>query len=84
MANYSRHSLLERLEGREPVKLIIKVLTVLFCALAILGLVHQRFFTSGGWFDWSQFWHHESLIALCFVVAICFLVSYLLMKLGRI
>jgi len=50
---------------------------ILSLILAILGLVHQKFFTSGGWFNWEQFWHHEPLIAIAFVVSIIILVIYL-------
>ena len=38
--------------------------------LAIFGLVHHKVATTGGWFNWTQFWHHESLIVLCCGVAI--------------
>lgn len=41
-------------------------------ALGFLGMLYQKLFTSGGWFDWSQVLelHHEHLILLCFVIAI--------------
>jgi len=38
--------------------------TVVLLLLAGAGVVHQRLFC-GEWFSWSQFWHHEPLIAIC-------------------
>ena len=43
--------------------------------LGIVILVHQNFATTGGWFDWNQFWHHEPLAVLCFVSSIFLLVG---------
>ncbi len=54
-----------------------RYLSILALALAIFGLVHQRFLTEGGWFNWEQFWDHESLIAMAFVAGISFMVVYL-------
>ena len=34
--------------------------------LGFFGLVHQRLI-AGMWFSWTQFWHHEPLIA----IAVC-------------
>ena len=48
-------------------------ISFVFFLLGWFGLFHQRFCTSGGWFDWNQFWHHESLIALCFCVSLTIL-----------
>ena len=53
-------------------------LSIISLVLAILGLVHQKFLTSGGWFNWEQFSHHESLIAIAFIVCITTLLVYLL------
>ena len=39
---------------------------VVFILAGFLGLLHQRLFTSGGWFDLQQVWHHEFLIAIFF------------------
>ncbi len=52
-------------------------LSVLALMAAIFGLVHQKLFTFGGWFNWEQFWHHEPLIAMSFVGWITLLVVYL-------
>jgi len=52
-------------------------LSILALTLAIFGLVHHRFLTEGGWFNWEQFWHHESLIAMAFVAGISFMVVHL-------
>ena len=49
----------------------------LFISLAFLGLLHQRLLTEGGWFSWAQFWHHESLIAICLAVGLVFLFQQL-------
>lgn len=35
-----------------------------FIILGFLGLLHQGLFC-GEWWNWSQFWHHETLIAIC-------------------
>ncbi len=50
----------------------MKYLSILFIILGILGILHQRFFTSGGWFNWGHLFgiHHEPLIAACFVAGI--------------
>jgi len=40
--------------------------------LAIALLLHQGLFC-GEWFNWSQFWHHESLIAIATTAAITIL-----------
>ena len=45
--------------------------------LFAFGLVHQRFFASGDWFNWEQFWHHEPLIAIAFVAWLTLLIVYL-------
>lgn len=42
---------------------------IIFFALGIMGLLHQYFICRAGWLNWSQFWCHESLIAICFVLA---------------
>ena len=52
-------------------------LSMLALMAAIFGLVHQKLFTSGGWFNWEQFWHHEPLIAMASVGWITLLFVYL-------
>ena len=42
------------------------LLGALALLLGIFGLVHHYILT-GLWFQWHQFWHHESLIA----IAVC-------------
>jgi hypothetical protein len=54
---------------------VVETLAGMFFLLAIFGLVHQKLVTNDGWFNWAQFWHHESLIVLCFGVAIALIVS---------
>lgn len=49
-------------------------LSILSSTLAFFGLAHQKFFTSAGWFNWEQFWHHEPLVATAFVTWIVLLV----------
>lgn len=61
---------------------MVKTMAGLSLLAGILGLIHQRFFTAGGWFNWEQFWHHESLIAMCFVVGLALLAGKYT-KLGR-
>ena len=57
--------------------MIIKLAITAFL-LGILGLLHQKFFTGGGWFDWGQVLelklHHEQLILACFIVGVALLV----------
>tara|TARA_R100001530_G_C4284671_1_gene146506 strand:- start:456 stop:668 length:213 start_codon:yes stop_codon:yes gene_type:complete len=48
---------------RRGVEMFGMMIGIIFIVLGILGLLHQRFFTSGGWWNWNQFWHHEPLIA---------------------
>ena len=57
-------------------------LSILSLASVVFGLVHQKLVTSGGWFNWEQFLHHESLIAMAFVGFIVLLVVYLAEKRG--
>lgn len=38
-------------------------------------LIHQNFITAGGWFNFEQFWHHETLAVLCFASSISLLVG---------
>jgi hypothetical protein len=45
---------------------IPEILAGLSIFIAILLLVHQQVTTNDPWFDWPEFWSHESLIA-CFV-----------------
>jgi len=54
--------------------MVAKILAGVAFALGIFGLVHQWFIT-GGLFDWSQFLHHEPLIACCFVATIALVVG---------
>jgi len=54
---------------------IVEALAGISFLLAIFGLVHQKVATTGGWFNWTQFWHHEPLIVLCCGVAIALMVG---------
>jgi len=53
-------------------------LSIISLVLAAIGLVHQKLFTPGGWFDWKQFSHHESLIAIALIVCITSFIAHLL------
>lgn len=53
----------------------INILAGIAFALGIFGLFHQKYKTAGGWFNWKQFWHHEPLIVICFVVGVALLVG---------
>ena len=53
----------------------MRLLVACFCfILAILGFWHHYWLT-GLWFQWEQFWHHESLIVICFALGIGILVG---------
>ncbi len=52
-------------------------LSILSLMAAIFGLVHQKLLTSGGWFNWKQFSHHEPLIAIALIVGVTLLIVYL-------
>ena len=57
---------------------MVKALAIIAFLGGIGGLIHQRFWTSGGWFDWQQLVDqlcHEDLIVLCFVAGICLLIG---------
>jgi hypothetical protein len=41
--------------------------------LALFGLIHQSLILGSDW-NWSQFWHHESLIAIALCVGVALLV----------
>jgi len=43
-------------------------IAISFFTIGLLGMLHQRLLTGGGWFNWSQFWHHEPLIAVAFAL----------------
>jgi len=48
-----------------------EILAVIALVLALGALVYQHFACStGGWFEWEQFWHYESFIAMGIVAAI--------------
>lgn len=51
------------------------ILSGLLFLTGIFGLIHQRLFTVGGWFNWRQFWCHESLIAMCFATGVALLIG---------
>ncbi len=52
-------------------------LSILALMAAIFGLVHHYLVTGGVWWQWSDFWHHEPLIAMAFVGWTVLLVVYL-------
>jgi uncharacterized membrane protein YozB (DUF420 family) len=52
-------------------------LSILSLMAAIFGLVHHYIVTGGVWWQQSDFWHHESLIAIAFIVGITLLIVYL-------
>lgn len=52
-------------------------LSILALMAAIFGLVHHYFVTGGVWWQCSDFWHHEPLIAMAFVGWAVLLVVYL-------
>ena len=54
---------------------LVEILAIIALLLGVFGLVHQKLCTTGGWFNWEQFWHHEPLIALCFVCAVALFVG---------
>lgn len=58
-------------------KMIVLVISAFL--LGTFGLVHQRV-VAGMWFDWSQFWHHEPLIAICLVASVSLIVGGLLCR----
>ena len=45
------------------------VLGAIALLLGVFGLVHQWYLT-GMWFQWEQFLHHESLIAIALCVGV--------------
>ena len=49
---------------------IPEILAVVALALSLGALVYQHFATEDGWFEWEQFWHYESFIAMGIVAAI--------------
>jgi hypothetical protein len=54
---------------------IVETLAGISFLLAIFGLVHHYLITGGVWWEWSDIWHHESLIVLCCGVAIALMVG---------
>ena len=53
---------------------MIKTLAIIAFGLAIFGLIHH-YAVCGEWWHWSQFWHHETMIAMCLVAGISLLVG---------
>ncbi len=48
-----------------------EILAAIALILALAALVYQHFATNNGaWFEWEQFWHYESFIAMGIVAAI--------------
>lgn len=52
----------------------VKILSATAFGLGIFGILHQGI-GEGYWWNWEQFWHHESLIAMCFVSTVSLLVG---------
>ena len=50
----------------------VERLALVSALLGIFGICHQGIRVAD-WFNWSQFWHHESLIAICFICSISLL-----------
>ncbi len=53
----------------------MKYVAIELFVLDIAVLIHQKLATTGGYFCWEQFWHHETLAVLCFVASIFLLVG---------
>jgi hypothetical protein len=53
---------------------IVLFLGALALLLGIFGLVHHYAIT-GLWFQWSQFWHHEPLVAIAFCVGVALITT---------
>lgn len=53
----------------------MKYIAIGIFVLGIGVLIHQNFMCNAGWFNWSQFWHHENLAVVCFVSSISLLVG---------
>ena len=53
---------------------ITKLTWLALIAILLAGslLLHQGLFCNE-WFNWSQFWHHESLIAIAITFAVAIL-----------
>jgi len=51
---------------------IPEILAVIALVLALAALVYQHFACTDDdcWFEWEQFWHYESFIAMVIVAAI--------------
>jgi len=52
-----------------------EILAAVLLCLAVFGLVQQQLTSNDVGFNWRQFWHHEPLIACCFVAAIALVVG---------
>lgn len=55
---------------------MIKTLAIIAFSLGVWGLIHH-YLVTGLWWQWSDFWHHEPLIAMAFVGWITLLFIYL-------
>lgn len=49
---------------------MLKYIALLAFLAGIFGLLHQRFFTSMGWFDWGTIWKHEVGILAMFSIGV--------------
>ena len=61
---------------------MVKIAFGITVGLGIFGLVHQKI-VDNTWFTWSQFWHHEPLIVMCFVLAVGLIAGNLMRKWRR-
>ena len=43
--------------------------------IGLLGMIHQKIFTEGGWFSFDQMWHHEWFITIAFCLGIGILIG---------
>ena len=57
-------------------------LGLFFILIGFAGMLHQRIFTSGGWFNWQQVWHHELFIVMAFAFGAGLLIGKLLRRRG--
>ena len=44
-------------------------LAIFFFVIAVLGILHQGLFCNE-WWNWSQLWHHELLIAVTLAIGV--------------
>ena len=51
------------------------IFAIVFILAGFIGMLHQKLFTSGGWFSFEQMFHHEWFITIAFALGVGVLIG---------